>query len=132
LSVTLFLVAMAEITHGIEEPIKIVGYADDWIIHTTHKHDRASVVKLKAMDKIVKWADDTGFQIPIEKKKSHHSAAKILQEPPDQDWIWVKGTKIEQVRIFFLRLNFDTRMNCNEHILSTKAKAGKKLSSSNA
>jgi hypothetical protein len=39
LSVTLFLVAMAEITHGIEEPIKIIGYADDWIIHTTHKHE---------------------------------------------------------------------------------------------
>jgi hypothetical protein len=46
LSVTLFLVtAMAEITHGIEETIKIIGYADDWIIlsQTT-----------KAMDKIVK------------------------------------------------------------------------------
>jgi hypothetical protein len=40
LSVTLFLVAMVEITHEIEEPIKIIGYADDWIIHTTHKHER--------------------------------------------------------------------------------------------
>jgi hypothetical protein len=29
LSVTLFFVAKAEITHGIEEPIKIIGYADD-------------------------------------------------------------------------------------------------------
>jgi hypothetical protein len=46
LSVTLFLVAMAEITHGIEEPIKRIGYADDWIIHTTHKHERVSVVTL--------------------------------------------------------------------------------------
>jgi hypothetical protein len=69
--VTLFLVAMAEITHGIEEPIKIIGYADDWIIQTTHKHERVSVVKLQiAMDKIVKWADDTGFQISIEKTKA--------------------------------------------------------------
>jgi hypothetical protein len=62
---------MAEITHGIEEPIKIIGYADDWIIHTTHKHERVSVVKLqKFTDKIVKWADDTGFQILIEKTKA--------------------------------------------------------------
>jgi hypothetical protein len=62
LSVTLFLVTTA-ITHGIKEPIKIISYADDWIIHTTHKHERVSVVKLqKAMKKIVKWADDT-FQI---------------------------------------------------------------------
>jgi hypothetical protein len=34
LSVTLFLVAMAEITHGIEKSIKIIDYADDWIIYT--------------------------------------------------------------------------------------------------
>jgi folylpolyglutamate synthase/dihydropteroate synthase len=47
LSVTLFLVAMADITHGIEELIKIIGYADDWIIHTTHKHEQLSVVKLQ-------------------------------------------------------------------------------------
>jgi hypothetical protein len=72
LSVMLFLVAMAEITHGIEEPIKIIGYADDWIlIHTFHKHERVSVIILqKAMDNIVKWADDTGFQISIEKTKA--------------------------------------------------------------
>jgi hypothetical protein len=63
LSVTLFLVAMAEITHGIEEPIKIIGYADDWITHTTHKHERVSVVKLqKTMDNIVKWADEQAFK----------------------------------------------------------------------
>jgi hypothetical protein len=43
LSVT--LVALAEITHGIEELIKIIGYADDWIIHNTHQHERVSVVK---------------------------------------------------------------------------------------
>jgi hypothetical protein len=64
-------VTTADITHGIEEPIKIISYADDWIIHTTHKHKRLSVVKLqKAMDKIVKWAEDTGFQISIEKTKA--------------------------------------------------------------
>jgi hypothetical protein len=61
---TISSVAMA---HG----IKIIGYADDWIIHTTHKHERVSVVKLqKAMDKIVRWADNTGFQISIEKTKA--------------------------------------------------------------
>jgi hypothetical protein len=36
---------------GIEEPINNIGYAVDWIIHTTYKHERASVVKLqKAID----------------------------------------------------------------------------------
>jgi hypothetical protein len=40
--------------------------------------------------------------------------------------IWIKGTKIEKVRKHkILGLIFDTRMNWNEHILSTKAKAEK-------
>jgi hypothetical protein len=79
-SVTLFLLAMAMITHGIVEPIKIIGYADDWIIHTTHKHERVSVLKLqKAMDKIVKWAANTGFQISIEKTKAIIQPQKKLQ-----------------------------------------------------
>jgi hypothetical protein len=41
LSVTLFLVEMAIITHGIEEPIKIIGYADDWY-NTHHSQTRTS------------------------------------------------------------------------------------------
>jgi hypothetical protein len=50
LSITFFN-GNGEIRHGSEEPIKIIGYADDWIIHTTHKHERVSVVELqKAMD----------------------------------------------------------------------------------
>jgi hypothetical protein len=34
LSDTLFLIAMAKITYGIEKPIKIIGYAGDWMVHT--------------------------------------------------------------------------------------------------
>jgi hypothetical protein len=26
----------AGITNGVEEPIKIIGYADDWMVHTIH------------------------------------------------------------------------------------------------
>jgi hypothetical protein len=79
------------------------------------------------MDKIVKCADDTDLQISIEKTK----AVKTLQTPPDQDWI--KGTKIEPVgKHKILGLIFDTRMNWSKHILSTKAKAEKKLTSLNA
>jgi hypothetical protein len=41
---------------------------------------------------------------------------------------WIKGTKMEQVRKHkILGLIFDTRMNWNEHILSTKAKSEKKI-----
>jgi hypothetical protein len=40
LSVTLFLLAMSEICDGIREPVKIIFYADDWMILTSHKHVR--------------------------------------------------------------------------------------------
>jgi hypothetical protein len=105
LSAPLFLVAMVEITHGIEEPIKIIGYADDWIIHTTHKDERVSVVKLqKAMNEIVKWADDTGFQISIEKSRINSAIASRSRLN-----IWIRGTNIEQVRKHkILGLIFDT------------------------
>jgi hypothetical protein len=85
LKVTLFLVAMAEITHGNEELIKIISYADSWIVHITHKHERVSVLRLKkAMEKIGRWIDDTGFQkISIEKTKailfSHKTTAIGVQ-----------------------------------------------------
>jgi hypothetical protein len=41
----------------------------------------------KAMDKFVKWANDTGFQISIEKTKLSCSVAKILQKPPDYEYM---------------------------------------------
>jgi predicted ATP-grasp superfamily ATP-dependent carboligase len=67
LSVTLFLLAMSEICDGIhQEPVKIIGYADDWMILTSHKHVRTSENLIqKAMHQITKWADNTGFQISI-------------------------------------------------------------------
>jgi hypothetical protein len=55
LSVTLFLVAIAEVTNSIEEPIKIIGYADDWMVHTTHQHQRVATIQIqKAMNIIIK------------------------------------------------------------------------------
>jgi hypothetical protein len=90
LSITQFLVAMAEVTHGIEEPIKIIGYAVDCIIHTPHKHERVSVVKLqKAMNKIVNWAD--GFQTSIVKTKAIIFSRKntAIASRPRLD-IWIK------------------------------------------
>jgi hypothetical protein len=100
LSFTLFSVAMTETTHGIAELIKIIGYADDWIIHNTHKHERVCVLSLqKAMDKIVRSA----FKSRLKKQKPSFSVTK-------QDW--THGVKIEQVSQHkILGLIFGTRMN---------------------
>jgi hypothetical protein len=45
ISVTLFLIAMTYICKGMEEPTKIIGYADDCIIHTSHKLPRKARFK---------------------------------------------------------------------------------------
>jgi hypothetical protein len=47
---------MTDICKGMEKPTKIIGYADDWIIYTSHKLPRIAEVKLKkAADKVIKW-----------------------------------------------------------------------------
>jgi hypothetical protein len=79
------------------------------------------------MDKIVRWADNTGFQISIEKTKAIMFSRKntAIASRPRLD-IWIKRMKIEQGRKHkIFGLIFDTRMNWNEHILSIKAKAEK-------
>jgi hypothetical protein len=69
------------------------------------------------MDKIVRWVDNTGFQIIMFSRKNTTIASR-----PRLD-IWIKGMKIEQVRKNkILGLIFDTTMNWNEHI---KAKTEK-------
>jgi hypothetical protein len=47
LGVTLFIVAMAGNTDGIEESIKIIAYADDWMVHTTHQHQRVATIQIQ-------------------------------------------------------------------------------------
>jgi hypothetical protein len=42
LSVTLFLVAMAQLCRGIVGPTRILGYADDWVILTSNKYTKNS------------------------------------------------------------------------------------------
>jgi hypothetical protein len=57
---------------------------------------------------------------------SNHKNTAIASRPRLD--IWIKGTKIEQVRKHkILGLIFDSRMNWNEHIISTKAKAEPKI-----
>jgi hypothetical protein len=58
------------------------------------------------MDKIVRCADNTGFQI----SKQRHKNTAIASRPRLD--IWIKGMKIEQVRKHkILGLIFDARMN---------------------
>jgi hypothetical protein len=99
--------------NGIEEPVKIMGYADDWMILTSHKHVRTSENRIqKALHQITKSADNTGFQISTEKTKSKPFSRKMYQSAnrPTLN-IWMKGERIEQVNQHrILGLIFDARM----------------------
>jgi hypothetical protein len=71
---------MAGITDGIEEPIKIIGYADDWIVHTTHQHQRVAAIRIqKAMNRIIKWEEGTVFKYRRRKPKLSCSAEENFQ-----------------------------------------------------
>jgi hypothetical protein len=62
--VTFFFVAMIEICKGIEEPTRMIGYADDYVPYTRHKQPRIAEAKLKkTTDKITKCTSENGFKI---------------------------------------------------------------------
>jgi hypothetical protein len=54
LSVTLFLIAMADIDKGIKETCTILGYADDWVVVTSSKAPIRTETKLKEAANSVK------------------------------------------------------------------------------
>jgi hypothetical protein len=56
---------------GIEEPTRILGYGDDWVIYTSQRTPRMAENKLqKAANEIMKWTKDTDFNISVEKTKA--------------------------------------------------------------
>jgi hypothetical protein len=63
------------------------------------------------------------FKSQLKKQKPSFSRKNTaIASRPRLD-VWIKGTKIEQLRKHkILGLIFDTRMNWNEHILSTNKK----------
>jgi hypothetical protein len=94
-----------------------------WMLLTSHKHARTSENRIqKAIPKIIKWVDNIGFQISIEKTKSMLFSRKNykLANRPKLN-VWLKGERIEQVNKHrILGLIFDERRG-------TKAKAEKKM-----
>jgi hypothetical protein len=113
LSVTLLLLAISEICDGIQEPVKIIGNADKWMILTSHKHVRSSENQIqKAMHQTSKWVENTGFQISIKKTKSILFSRKnyLTVNRPTIN-IGMKRERIEQVRQHrILGLIFDLKI----------------------
>jgi hypothetical protein len=70
-SVTLFLIAMANIVKEIKETCTILGLAYDWVTVTSSKASIRAETRIKeAANSVTKWAGNTGFRISPEKTKT--------------------------------------------------------------
>jgi Reverse transcriptase (RNA-dependent DNA polymerase) len=131
LSVTLFLVAMSGITKKIKSPVKILGYADDWVVYTKHRTLKYAQNALqKAMKSIETWAEDAGFTMSAEKTAVMH----FTRRKKKQQNIVLKlyGRQLEVVDTHtILGLTFDKRLNWKSHIQKVKAKPLKGFQFSN-
>jgi hypothetical protein len=67
ISVTLFLVALADIVRQVQHPVEIIGYADDWVIHTSDQDmDIAQANIQAALNNLSSWIRRKGFKISPE------------------------------------------------------------------
>jgi hypothetical protein len=68
LSVTMFLIAMADIVKEIKETCTILRYADDWVIVTSSQAPITTETRIKeAANSDTRWESDNGFRISSEK-----------------------------------------------------------------
>jgi hypothetical protein len=69
MSVTLLLVALADIAKQVEEPVEIVGYADDCAIHTSDQDMETAQTNVQsAINNLSDWTRRKGFRISLERK----------------------------------------------------------------
>jgi hypothetical protein len=72
MSVTLLLVALADIAKQVQDPVEIVGYADDWTIHTSDQDMGTAQTNIQsALNNLLKWTRRKGFRISLEKNHDH-------------------------------------------------------------
>jgi hypothetical protein len=75
ISVTLFLVALAGIVRQIQHPVEIIGYADEWVIHTSDQYSSCTKQRI-ILNKKKRFQNITG------KDSEHaHMQEKDLQPP---------------------------------------------------
>jgi hypothetical protein len=83
----------------------------------------------RSTNKIVKWANKTGFTISAEKTKTllvHRRRPRVESRPILK--IWLGECMVEMVRHHrILGLIFDERLNWKEHLKTVTARASKKL-----
>lgn len=126
MSVTLFLVAINEITSLVPPPLRCFLYADDVTITCSGKNPNTTQELLQStMDTINNWANNNGF------KFSKNKSELIMFEKQHTDkQIQVKldGTSIKRsTSVRILGLIFDEKMNWKQHLKVLKGECLKRM-----
>jgi hypothetical protein len=103
-----------QLQREMEEPPKMIRYAEDWIIYTSHKLPRLIEARLtKTADKVIECTDENGFRISAEKTKWMfiHRINQVLGRTL-RIRIWINNVEIEMKNYHrILGMILDQRLN---------------------
>jgi hypothetical protein len=95
IGVKLFLVALADIVRQVQHPVEIIGYADDWVIHTSDQDmDIAQANSQAALNNVSSWTRRKGFKISPEKTVAMYICRKSIYNHRDPE-IRLNGHRLE-------------------------------------
>jgi hypothetical protein len=116
ISVTLFLVALADTVRQFQHPVEIIGYAYDWVIHTSDQDiDIAQANMQAALNNVSSWTRRKGFKISPEKTVAMHICRKRIHNLRYPE-IRLNGHRLEIKNTHkILGLTFDNRLTWKTH-----------------
>lgn len=129
LSVTLFLIAINTIVEAMDDSVQTLIYADDVTIVATGANSRetAKIIQ-KALQKIEKWEQETGFQISAEKSASIIFKSPRTKKTDTNHKIKLNNQEIPQVKHHkCLGVILDQTLSYNKHIETTVAACKQRL-----
>jgi len=126
LSVTLFLIAINDISKYIKPPVKTILYADDCSLYLSGSNIKTtSSLMQKSIDSISRWSSETGFIFSPSKCQFILFNRQKKTKIPE---IKMQGNTLPNIKsLRFLGLTFDHKVNWNKHIKKLKATSSKKL-----
>jgi hypothetical protein len=128
ISVTLFLVALADLVKQVQHPVEIIGYAGDWVNHTSDEYmDIAQANIQAALYNVSSGQRRKGFKISPEKTVAMHICRKMIHNHRDPE-IRLNGHRLEIKNTHkILRLTFDNLITWKTHIDEVRANASKRM-----
>jgi len=130
ISVNLFLVAINQITSCIQEPIKIVGFADDWTLYLRHHNlEFIQETMQKALNNLTTWSNENGFRFSSEKTVVMHfhrlrpRINPIVKPKFKLNGQWLKITETHKI----LGLMFDSKLDWKCQMNYIKEKVNKRM-----